>query len=274
MIDMHTHPCDLLDQKIRMDFEASGEIPSQVLATFVRAVEGAERVVVLPLWAPECHIEVSNAFVAAVVRHDPARFVGFANVNPASPDAISQLEYTVQEYGVRGLKLAPIYQQFTPDDEALWPFYARVQELGLPILWHQGTSNMAPTGSLDDARPVRLDRVATSFPGIKMVIAHFGYPWYGDVLALLRKCANVYTDVSVLGDRQWYLYNAMIGAMEYHATDKILFGSDYPGFTTLEMADAFLRLPSIGRGAGLPHVPEDLVEEIIERDSLSLLGIE
>ena len=63
-----------------------------------------------------------------------------------------------------------------------------------------------------------------------MIIAHFGYPWYGEVLALLRKRPNVFTDVSVLGGRPWFLYNALVGAMEYHATDKILFRLRLPIF--------------------------------------------
>ena len=163
MIDIHTHPCDLLDPTIKTYFDTTGEIPPQVLSTYLQAMEGAERVVVLPLWAPESQIEVSNAFVAAVVRHDPARFVGFASINPALPGAISKLEHAVDVYGMRGVKLAPIYQHFTPDDEVLWPFYARVQALGLPILWHQGTSNLAPTGPLDNARPVRLDSCRYQF---------------------------------------------------------------------------------------------------------------
>ena len=175
--------------------------------------------------------------------------------------------------GLQGLKLGPIYQHFSPDDPAYWPLYERVQELDIPIMWHQGTSFMVPEGPLEDSHPYRLDKIARAFPEIKMVIAHFGYPWPREVVALLRRHPHVYTDISVLANRPWFLYNALIDALEYGAEDKILFGSDYPAFTAQETALALKTINDFARGTSLPTVSRKVINEIIERDSLALLGI-
>jgi uncharacterized protein len=273
MIDVHTHPCGLRDKEAYQSFQDSGQIPERVLAPYLEAMRDVDKAVVLALWAPRNGIEASNAFAAAVVQQAPSKLVGFASVDPCDPGAIPQLESAVRDLGLRGLKLGPIYQRFAPDDLQLWPFYQKVQDLRIPIMWHQGASYLMPDGSLADARAILLDRVACSFPEIRMVIAHFGFPWPSDVIALLRKHPNVYTDISALYDRPWFLYNALVNALEYGAQDKVLFGSDYPPATPRKTALALRRINDFTAGTGLPRVPETVIEAIIERDSLEVLGV-
>jgi predicted TIM-barrel fold metal-dependent hydrolase len=273
MIDVHTHPCNLRDQATYDYFEQNGEIPQAVLESYLQAISDVDKAVVLALWAPASGIETSNALVTAVVRQDPSKLIGFASIDPKAPTATLELEKAIKERGLRGVKLAPIYQHFAPDDPGLWPLYEKIQELGVPIMWHQGTSFLMPDGPLEEARPFLLDKVARAFPELKMVIAHFGYPWPGEVIALLRKHPNVHTDISVLAGRPWFLYNALVGALEYGAVDKILLGSDYPAFTAGETVSALKHINDFARGTSLPSIPETVINEIIERDSLALLGI-
>jgi predicted TIM-barrel fold metal-dependent hydrolase len=115
--------------------------------------------------------------------------------------------------------------------------------------------------------------VAREFPGIKMVVAHVGYPWSGELVAMLRKHENLYTDISAHVHRPWFLYNALVAAVEYGAQDKILFGSDYPPATARETAAALRRINDFAQGTPLPKIPSEVIEAIIERDSLALLGI-
>lgn len=273
MIDIHTHPCELRDDATYHHFNETGKIPAAAIAPYLEAISDVDKAVALAFWAPASHIEVSNDFIAEVVRHEPDKIVGFACVDPKSPGAMAELDRSINELGMKGLKLGPIYQHFAPDDPACWPLYARVQELGLPILWHQGTSFMAPEGPLEDAHPYRLDKVIRAFPNIKMIIAHFGYPWPREVVALMGRHPHVYTDISVLANRPWFLYNALIDALEYGTQDKILLGSDYPAFTARETVAALRKINDFARGTSLPVVPATLIEEIIERDSLALVGI-
>ena len=273
MIDIHTHPCGLRDQEAYDHFRRTGSVPARILEPFLEALDEVDKAVVLALWAPESGIEAENGFVRAVVRENPSKLVGFASVDPKSPTAAAELREAVQEQGFQGLKLGPIYQGFAPQDPGLWPFYQAVQDLGIPIIWHQGASYLMARGAFENARPFLLDKVARDFPDLKMVIAHFGYPWSREVVALLRKHDNVFTDISVLADRPWFLYNAVVDAMEYGAQDKILFGTDYPAFRAGEMVAVLEKIRSYSRNTALPPIPEEVVGGIVERDSLSLLGL-
>ena len=38
------------------------------------------------------------------------------------------------------LKLHPVHARFAPNDAVLWPVYARMQDTGLPVVFHCGTS--------------------------------------------------------------------------------------------------------------------------------------
>lgn len=273
MIDIHTHPCQLQNSDVFNYFEKTGQVQQEVLDSYYDAIKGVAKAVVLAFVAPQSQIINSNEFIAKFVGYAPERLVGFACVDPKSQDALGNLIRVVKEHGFVGVKLAPLYQHFNPLDQDLWPLYHWIQESGLPIMWHQGTSYMAREGPLEYARPFLLDKVAREFPEIKMVIAHFGYPWQNEVVALMRKHENVYTDVSVLAGRKWYLYNALIASIEYGVEDKILLGSDWPAFTTGQTAEALRSLSEITLGTNLPSIPEDTIEAIIERDSFSLLGI-
>ena len=53
------------------------------------------------------------------------------------------------------------------------------------------------------------------FPDLKMIVAHLGHPWEEDLVVLIRKCPNVYTDISAVHYRPWRYWQAMVTAMEY-----------------------------------------------------------
>ena len=76
--------------------------------------------------------------------------------------------------------------------------------------------------------PLQLEDIAMEFPDLKMIIAHLGHPWETDVMVLIRKCPNVYTDISAVHYRPWRYWQALVTAMEYGVEHKILPGSDFP----------------------------------------------
>jgi predicted TIM-barrel fold metal-dependent hydrolase len=88
--------------------------------------------------------ERCNDYVAAVVRAAPDRFIGFASVNPAFrgvPAAVAELRRAVQELGLSGAKLYPMYQHWSPADRDLaFPVYEAAGELGIPVMIHQAGS--------------------------------------------------------------------------------------------------------------------------------------
>jgi len=56
--------------------------------------------------------------------------------------------------------------------------------------------------------------------------------------------------------------------------NKLLFGSDYPVTTPQETIDGLHHLDHFIRQYHLPEVPLELIEGVIHRNSLELLGLE
>ena len=69
------------------------------------------------------------------------------------------------------------------------------------------------------------------------------------------------------------MYNAVITAIEYGIQDKIFFGTDFPFFTVNQTIEAFRKINDIVEGTKLPRVPEKLIEDIIHRNTLEILGL-
>jgi hypothetical protein len=235
-------------------------------------IEGYRGAIVLAFHCEATGVVVPNEYVANYVQSRPGQLFGFASVNPHDEDAPRKLEYAVKELGLCGLKLAPIYQNFYPDRKAYFPLYAKADELKIPILWHQGTSFVSQ-GFLDASRPAQLDPIARQFPSLKMIVAHLGHPWHGECVSLIRKHPNVYADMSALGSRPWQFYNAMMNVIEYGVPHKVLFGSDYPFFTTSQTIESFRNINALTEGTKLPRIPEEAIEAILYRDTPGILGL-
>ena len=76
---------------------------------------------------------VGNDYVASVAQQYPDRFIGFRLGGPLEGDmAIQELERSVKELGLRGLKLHPTTQAFFPNDIRFYPLWEKCAELGIP----------------------------------------------------------------------------------------------------------------------------------------------
>ena len=214
-----------------------------------------------------------NDDTAAFVRAAPDKLIGFLTVHPHHPAALEEIERGTQELGLRGIKLGPNYQNFDPLGEDAFRVFKRAEELGLPILFHQGTSPVR-FADLDFAHPRHIDRVATAFPNLRMILAHIGHPWQVDCIVVIRKHPNVFADISAQFYRPWSAYNAFRLATEWDVLHKLLFGSDFPIATPHETMDGLQHVNDLTEGTNLPRVPKDELEKIVQRDSLTLLGLE
>ena len=279
IVDIHTHvgtvPEHIHERFVEQAREAwvDVQLGGTLDEHYAGALDGVDRAVVLAFDAPAAGFVVPNDYVAEYVARDPARLVGFGSVDPSSPSALDELERMQSDLGLVGCKLGPIYQAVDP----LGPEFLRVCEalerLELPMLIHQGTT-FARSGSLLHARPILLDEIALRFPGLRIVIAHMGHPWFEEAIAVVRRHRHVYADVSALVSRRWLLYNALVQAIEYRVDHKLLFGTDFPFFTARETIDGLRSVSGDAFGPQLPVIDPDVVEAIIERPGLELLGID
>ena len=214
-----------------------------------------------------------NDSTAEFVAADPSRRIGFSSVDPDEPDAIEELERAADDLGLVGIKLGPNYQDFEPLGMAARRVYGHAEKAGLPIVFHQGTSPMR-SAPLRYAHPLVMDEIAIAFPDLRVVMAHLGHPWQADTITVIRKHPHVYADVSAGFYRPWSFYSAMRLMTEWGVLDKLLLGSDFPVATARETIDGLRAVNAPIEGTRLPRVPEDAIEAIIERDSLTLLGLE
>lgn len=226
------------------------------------ASEPADRVVVFGLQARAVGVWVPNELIADYARQHPEKLEGWASVDPNEPDCVEQLERCVRELGLRGLKLGPVYQHFDPQDRKHWPLFAKCDQLGIPIMWHQGTT-FPSQARLRWGQPLQLEDVAMDFPSLRMIIAHLGHPWEEDTVALIRKCPNMYADISACHYRPWRYWQAMATAMEYGVTHKLLLGSDFPSGTITNVINGLRAVNKPVEGTHLPHISTEIQDQII-----------
>ncbi len=214
-----------------------------------------------------------NDTASALARAYPDKVIGFMSVHPEAPDVMDELERCVDDLGLKGMKLAPNYQNFDPLGSDARRVYEFAQLRGLPIVFHQGTAPMR-AAPLMYAHPIVMDELAMNFPDLKIVMAHMGHPWHEDCITVIRKHPNVYADVSGQFYRPWQMYNGMRLAFEWSVMHKLLFASDWPLTTPQETIDALTGFNDFAWRYSLPEVPMESLEGIIHRDTLALLGLE
>ncbi|MEZ4500994.1 MAG: amidohydrolase family protein [Thermomicrobiales bacterium] len=290
IIDVHTHT-----PRYREPVDAEHDLPNAMWrpdqvrsskpswAESIAVLEAVDRAIVFNIAADPrrelvddgglmYEMHAVNDDTAAFVQAFPEKLIGFLSVHPHHAEALGEIERGVQDLGLRGIKLGPNYQNFDPVGPEAFAVYRRAAELGLPILFHQGTSPLA-NADLDFAHPRHLDRIASQFPNLKVIMAHIGHPWQTDCLVVIRKHPNVFADISGNFYRPWSSYNAFRLATEWGVLHKLLFASDFPIATPQETLEALDRVNIVVEGTSLPRVPEVELEKIVHRDSLQLLGL-
>jgi hypothetical protein len=177
---------------------------------------------------------VPNDYIAELVERYPTQFAGFGSVDPwKGKAAVQEVERCARELGLRGLKFHPQQQEFFPNDRRFYPIWEAAQTLGLPVLFHSGTTGVGagrPGGGgikLKYARPIPyIDDVAADFPELTVIMAHPSFPWQDEQLAMLVHKPNVYMDLS--GWSPKYFSPLLVQYAKTLAQDKVMFGSDYP----------------------------------------------
>lgn len=165
-------------------------------------------------------------------RHpDRLRFGVFAD--PRDAGAID----TVKKYADLGAKVFKLYPTlgFYPDDDVCMNLYETLARLQMPVLSHTGASDMhytEPKGrvSLSSkwADPIHFDGLSRSFPEIKWILAHMGFPW--SVNAWFVACVNPNVYLDIAGGGFWStslvpLYEAS-GRQIPIDFSKVIWGSD------------------------------------------------
>jgi len=215
---------------------------------------------------------VDDRYIADYVAAHPDNLIGFLCVDPTQDGWQDEMEFGHKELGLRGIKLLSMYAGFRPDDPLCDPLWRYATKHKLPVLLHTGTTfiSQAP---LECTLPRHLDSVAIRFPEVKIIMAHLGHPYEGECVVTIRKHPNVYADISALHYRPFQLYHSLMLVQEYGVWNKVLFGTDYPFTTVNATIEGLHKLNDFTHGTGLPKLNEQAIEEMIYRDSLTILGL-
>jgi predicted TIM-barrel fold metal-dependent hydrolase len=194
-------------------------------------------------------IRISNDEIADAMERYPEVLIGFGSVDPwKGAAAVQEIERCIGELGLRGMKFQPASQAFFPDDEQFYPLWSKCQELGVPIIFHTGTTAIgagSPGGrgiKLKHCRPIpHIDDVAADFPELQIVMAHPAWPWHDEGLAVARHKGNVWIDLS--GWAPKYFPQSVVQYANSLLQDKVLFGSDFPMLSPERWLKEFTELP-------------------------------
>jgi len=244
-IDVHVHPgCIEMAQASGKYAESAvryfGLDPEKLLMSLedtAKEYSELDMMAVLIAWDAESNTglpRLSNDFIANAVREFPEVFRGMACVDPwKGKMAIAEVERAIGELGLLGVKFQQSAQGFYPDDMRFYPLWEKICELGVPVMFHMGTTGFgayAPGGhgiKLGYSKPIpHVDNVAADFPELTVICAHPGWPWTDEVLAIAMHKTNVFIDLS--GWSPKHIPEQIIRNANRGLGDRFMFGTDYP----------------------------------------------
>lgn len=145
----------------------------------------------------ECYHNYENKDVEYAFKKFSHLIIGFAYI-----DLDREKVEKIKEYKNRGFKGVKFINPYKPyDDERYFKIYEEVAKQKMVCLFHTGI--VAPSScdkekhtSGDKMRPIRLEAIARTFPELKIIGAHFGWPWYNEANAVMGVNDNIYFDTT------------------------------------------------------------------------------
>lgn len=201
--------------------------------------------------SPE-RMRVENDYTVKVVETYPDRFVGAGVVDPSWGDmAIEELHRFV-EAGLRVVKIRFSSMHYHANSKAGQKIFAEMEELGVLPVCHSDWTHYS--------NPLVLGDLAMMFPGLKMVMQHFGEYLSHDAISVCKKADNVYVDTSALVHPK-----NVIRFIDEVSPDRVLLASDTLSIRGgLQPQDALNRILCLG-------LPKEQEEKVLGGNAVELL---
>ncbi len=226
IIDIHTHAfADGIAPKAIEALEKSSGTKALLDGTtsdLLRSMKKAEVVlsVIQPVATKPAQVRAINTWASQIAGNG---LLSFATLYPGQPDWEEEIEQ-IKRVGFLGVKLHPDYQNFDPDDRALFPMYEKLQAENLIVLYHAGDDiSFPPPGR---GTPQRLSNLIGHFPDLRVIAAHLGGFEMWDAVEENLVGKDIYFDTC-------YTFGCLkteriVRIIERHGFDRILFGTDSP----------------------------------------------
>lgn len=220
-----------------------------------------EKTVLVATYFPHKGTGVTNQMLLERIKGRPELIAfGSIDVENKPEQGLKELDELAAERKIKGIKLYPGYQEFSPSDEKMSQIYALAERYSLPVMLHTGSLHCSIRdqyniecavieNSAKNTRckgvycikenmylsePRQLINAAKKFPKVNFIASHLGYPHYNQLIELLQNCPNVHTDVSGVfksgyeDDYKTELEIEIPRIAKAVGIERMLFGTDFP----------------------------------------------
>jgi uncharacterized protein len=240
LVDVHLHPARLPTLKLPRElwapfgsslpfgdlYDDAGRVRPDRFDAYL-AEEGVDVALLMSEYSPRVTGIQPVEDLLPLLEYNPRRFRLIANLNPHLHHPIgAELERQLA-FGAAAVKLHPVHGGFSPTHGPLYLVYQRCAELGVPVVFHCGTSTF-PGAVNRYGDPAAIDQVAAEVPDLTVVLAHGGRGWWYDAAAFMAVAReNVWIELSGLPPQRLPDYYARHDLRRL--ARKFIFGSDWPG---------------------------------------------
>ena len=261
IIDMHTH---IFPEKIAAGVIEKLSLTSRTKNFSDGTLKGLKKSmdaaqinfsVILPVATNTSQVEKINSSSAALnEKNFGDGIISFGCIHPDFTNYREELS-RVKNYGLKGIKIHPVYQDTNLDDTKYMRIFHRAAELDLIVVTHAGLDIGFP--GVVKCSPEMAKNVVEEVGEFKFVLAHMGgWKNWDDVLKILRD-TKVYIDTSfstgkiiprddfVWKEEDLKLLDAaqFIEFVKTFGADRILFGTDSPWTSARTSIEFIKNLP-------------------------------
>jgi predicted TIM-barrel fold metal-dependent hydrolase len=149
---------------------------------------------------PSRSMEEQLIYYAVLQKKFPGRLYAFAFVDPRRPGATELFERAIKEWGLKGCGEFTC-KDISVADDVSQPLIRKCADLGVPLLIHSrdtvGTEVQGDFTVTNVSHPSHAETVLQRYPGLKVIIAHAGYPiWWERAAFIASRHPNCYLDLS------------------------------------------------------------------------------
>jgi predicted TIM-barrel fold metal-dependent hydrolase len=188
------------------------------------------------------NIRQNNDYIAHFCSQAPERLIAFAVLNPnpgiaggdrrmAARLMEEEAERCYHELGIRGVKMVP--DRWTAEDEEMVPLLEGIAGLGMYVVFHSGIFMDERSSSY--CRPALYEGIHR-IPGFHGHLAHLGWPWVDEELAVLMMESfhrkpdpedpwQLKADFSFGAPPDWRV-DSLLKALNSLPPDQLVYGSD------------------------------------------------